>query len=223
MSNSAAPIERRLERKSRLEDRLKWAIVLLAVVIVLAGSFMLVQFFQARNQPPRTYNDYQLRIWLTLLEKNPKDPAVLTNIAYIYLKMGQDGKALDYLQKALAIKPKFVPGLYNLGIYYKKQGQTDKAVKLLSQAAANADRSNKYLAYFTLGEIYQANKEYDKAIASYNKSLEDNATIWNTYKRLGETYEQLDKKTEALDNYQKAARFNPESLSLKKKIQELSK
>lgn len=222
-SQTLAPAQHRIEKKGRLERRLRLAAIFLFILIIVSGTFLLVKFFQSRNAPPRTYFQYQLQIWQAMLEKNPKDPAVNTNIGYIYLKMGENRRALDYLEKALSLNPKFVPALYNLGIYYKKQGQSGKAVKLLESAAENAEQGNKYLAYFTLGEIHQDGKKYDKALDYYTKSLDDNATIWNTYRRLGEIYEFKKDKKQAYENYKRASMFNPDDLTLKAKVEELSK
>ncbi|MCK4268367.1 MAG: tetratricopeptide repeat protein, partial [Actinomycetia bacterium] len=81
----------------QIETLLRVALVLMLVLIVAFAGYFLLKFFQERNRPPRTYYEYQLAIWKNSLERYPKSPDVHTNLGYIYLKMGEDGKGVGYL------------------------------------------------------------------------------------------------------------------------------
>lgn len=196
-------------------------VVLVSGLIILTGliaAFFIFRYISERNAPPKTYYDYQLRVWRSALEKSPKDPAIHTNLGYVYMKMGNEAKGLSYFNQALKLEKNFVPALYNLGMYYKKHNRQKEAVSYLEKAGKHAVKGNKYLAYFSLGELYMDSKEYDKAIESIKQSLDDNSTIWNSYETLGRIYEIKGDKALALENYKKALSFNPDNAGLKRAI-----
>lgn len=210
-----------LVRKRRLESWLSFLAIVFLIVFALAFTLFMLKFFAQREAPPRNYFDYQMRIWRLALEKDPKNPVIYTNIGYLYLKSGETEQGLSYLNKALRLDPKFVPALYNLGVYYRKVGQVNLALKFLAKAGKLAVKGNKYLAYYSLGEIYEKQGKFDKAKENYQKSLADNETIWNTYYRLGLLALKENNKEEALQNFTKAAQFNPSSDKLKSLIKKL--
>lgn len=210
-----------LAKKRRLEAWLSVVVIVLLILFTVAFMLFVFKFFSQREAPPRNYFDYQLRIWRLALEKDPKNPVTYTNIGYLYLKANQPEQGLTYLNKALRLDPKFVPALYNLGVYYHKSGQTALAIKYLNKAARLAVEQNKYLAYYTLGEIYEKQGKVKKAKESYEKSLADNSTIWNSHYRLGLLALKENNKAEALQHFQAAAQFNPTNEKLKREIKKL--
>jgi len=211
------------KRKYTQQERML-AILVSALIIItgLAAAFFIFKYISERNAPPRTYYDYQLRIWRSMLEKSPKDPAVHTNLGYVYMKKGDEATGLSYFNQALKLDKNFVPALYNIGMYYKKHGRKEQAVSYLERAGKQAVEGNKYLAYYSLGELYVKDKEYDKAIESIKLSLDDNPTIWNSYEQLGLIYESRGDKTQALENYKKALSFNTGNDNLKRKVDKLT-
>ena len=221
MENSVKADIRR--RKYTKQERV--LAILVSALIVLTGllaAFFMYKYISDQNAPPRTYYDYQLRVWRSMLERSPKDPAVHTNIGYAYMKMGDEAKGLSYFNQALALDKNFVPALYNLGMYYKKHGQKKQAISYLERAGKQAVKGNKYLAYYSLGELFMSDKNYDKAIESIKKSLDDNPTIWNSYEKLGLIYELRGDKAQALENYKKGLSFNPGNDNLKQKVDKLT-
>ncbi len=206
----------------QVETLLRVVLVLMLVLIVALAGYFLLKFFQERNRPPRTYYEYQLAIWKNSLERYPKSPDVHTNLGYIYLKMGEDGKGVGYLNSALKINKKFAPALYNLGLFHKKKGNNEEAAKFLTKAGEFGNPGNKYLAYFTLGEVYGDMGKVDKAIDALKQADEDNSTMWNTAYALGKLYEKKGDRELALENYEKAALYNPDEAKLEKAIKRLN-
>lgn len=210
---------RKYPQKERMLALLVSALI---VVTGLAIAFFMYKYISEQNAPPKTYYDYQLRVWRSMLDKSPKDPAVHTNLGYVYMKIGDEAKGLSYFNGALKLDKNFVPALYNLGMYYKKQGRKSEAVSYLTKAGKQAVKGNKYLAYYSLGELYLKDKDYDKAIEATRQSLADNATIWNSYDQLGRIYEAKGDKAQALENYKQALTFNTGSEKLKQKVDKLT-
>ena len=209
------------KKKMKTENLLKLLIVSVVLVVFVGSVFLIYQYFGKLNSPPRTYSDYQLRFWNEVLKSKPNDPGALTNVGFVYLEDDQEKRAEEYFIKALKNDPKYVPALYNLGVYYKKNDNIKKAVDNLTSAAKYAEDGNKYLAFFTLGEIYQDQKKFDKAIESYLKSIEDDDQIWNSHHKLGEIYESQGEMVKALEQYKEAVKFNPENTELSDAIERL--
>ena len=208
-------------RRTKKESLLAFLALLLIILIGAAAVLLIYRYVEQRNEPPKTYYDFQLQRWRAVLKQKPKDPGVHTNIGYIYLKMGKDSRALSYFNRALELEPKYVPALYNKGMHLKDTGDKEQAIIYLKKAAKNAVVENKYLALFSLGEIYRDNKEYDRALTYFIQAKEDNALIWNVYEELGRLYERKGNDGEALTNYETALKFNPDNESLKNKVEEL--
>ncbi len=209
-------------RKSGTE-RLLTLLVVLAVLAVGVGMAVIgYRYIQERNAPATTYFDYMLRETRAELRRNPKDPAALTNVGYIYMKMGNERRGISYFDRALKINAKFVPALYNKGMHLKDTGDRDEAVKHLTTAGKNAVKGNKYIAYFSLGEMYFDSEDYDKSLKYLKLANEDNGTIWNVHQKLGEVYELKKDTKKALEHYGIAASFNPTDTDLQEKVKELN-
>ncbi|KKK58819.1 hypothetical protein LCGC14_3040580, partial [marine sediment metagenome] len=104
---------------TRLETLLRVVLVLILIIVISLAGYFLLKFFQERNRPPRTYYEYQLAIWKNTLSRYPKSPDVHTNLGYVYLKMGEEARGLEYFNSALKIDKNFAPALYNLGLYHR--------------------------------------------------------------------------------------------------------
>lgn len=197
------------------------AIILLILALGAAAAFMLFAYMSQRGAPPKTYFDYQLRIHRETLRRKPKDPGAWTNVGYLYLKMGDDSRALTHFDKALALDKNFVGALYNKGMYFEKKGRDEEARPLLERAGKYAAPGNKYIAFFSLGEMDYNEKKYDSAIKYLDKASVDNATIWNVFELRGRIYEIKKEPKKALADYERGAMFNPTDTALQKKIKRL--
>lgn len=205
----------------KLETILKIGIALLLLAIVIGAGAFIYRYITSRDAPAKNYFDYQLRIWQTAVENAPKNATVHTNLGYVYLKMKDHRKAISEFQTAIKLDPKTTAAYYNLGVAYYETGETDLAVKNLKTAAEQAPERNKALAYFKLAEIYKEKKMYDQAIDAVQKSIQDNATLWNTYFLLGQLYEAKGNKDLALEQYKKAELFNANDPNIQEALKRL--
>jgi O-antigen ligase len=127
------------------------------------------------------------------------------NRAMAYEKSGQYATVLE---EAEAAKNSFItldPVAKSVEIYssigYQKTGRPDKAIKELN--IAKKYHPNNYMIYNNLGTIYTDNKEYDKAIENYLKTLQLTPKFENTYKNLAVNYFELMKYKECIDALEK--------------------
>lgn len=205
------------------ERWLKVGIFFLGIAIVISLGVFIYKYFAVQSAPPRTYFDFQLRIWQQVVEKDPKNALGHANLGFVYLQMKKYDQAIDAFKTALKYDPKNVTALYNLGITNYELGKKKLAIENLKAAAEAAPAGNKFLAYYKLGEIYQEQKKYPQAIEVYQKSIQDDPTMWNSHFKLGQLYEKTKQKDLALEEFKKASVFNPNSTEIKKAIERLSK
>jgi Tfp pilus assembly protein PilF len=77
---------------------------------------------------------------------------VQNNIGWAYYKKGERPKALEYFQKAVALKPDFGLAHFNRGLVYRDNQQTPEAIAAMRSALAQAP--NFLEAHFQIGLLY---------------------------------------------------------------------
>lgn len=103
-----------------------------------------------------------------LLYGTPHYP--LTNLGFVYYKLGDYDKAIGYYEEALDLKDDFPKALQGLGLVYMAEGNYPEAIEILKKTAEIAP--NEARIHMNMGEAYQLNQEYSKAYQAYNKAAD---------------------------------------------------
>lgn len=105
---------------------------------------------------------------LTLLQ--PTESRNYTNLGAIYNRLGEHGKAVEALRKAIQFDKKCAESYYNLGIAERKLNQSQLAISAYREAI----RLNPKLAeaFQNLANIYVEMANLPMAIINYKKALE---------------------------------------------------
>jgi tetratricopeptide (TPR) repeat protein len=85
---------------------------------------------------------------------------------------GEHTKAIEQLNKALAVYPKFGPALHELGVQYLKTGQVDKAAEALDSAVKLAPEE--FLPRLNYGFALLSQKKFDLAEEQLRLALAKN-------------------------------------------------
>ncbi|MCG6905070.1 MAG: tetratricopeptide repeat protein [Desulfobacteraceae bacterium] len=101
-----------------------------------------------------------------LLYATPHYP--LNNLGFAYYNKGDFTTAETYYLKALKIRSDFLPALLGLGKTYIALGNGPEAVPKLEKAASMAPLAAEI--HFFLGQAYQLNQEYTKALSAYDQA-----------------------------------------------------
>jgi tetratricopeptide (TPR) repeat protein len=114
------------------------------------------------------------------------NPVILENMAGIYFRKGETPKAVELLERALALWPDYARGRYELAQYLITIGRWDDASihadYLLTQNGAHE-------GYLNLkGLILLHQKRYDEAILNFRKSMSIAPLFKETWLRLGAAY-----------------------------------
>lgn len=85
-------------------------------------------------------------------DRYQKVPQYWTLVANCHLNQGSYRKALLFYNKALEVKPDYVPALNNIGVLYSRQGQDQKAVVAFERANKKSKFSK--TPRYNLGKLY---------------------------------------------------------------------
>lgn len=97
----------------------------------------------------------------------------------------------------------------NISIMYAEalaaKGNIEKAINVLNKKIAN--KPDDYYLYQTKGNVYYLSKEYDSAIASYDKVIDMRPTYARPYMYEGEIYTIIGEKQKAIARYLEVVRL----------------
>jgi tetratricopeptide (TPR) repeat protein len=74
-----------------------------------------------------------LEYYLRLVEKSPKDTALLNNVAVCYRSIGEPNKALQYYNKALETEPENIRIMYNMALVQLDKANSTGAIEMLDK------------------------------------------------------------------------------------------
>ena len=87
--------------------------------------------------------------------------------------------------------------------------------------AATASAQDQSAQYYTAGNTFYNQKNYDQAIRYYQAAVQMNANSWQSYQGLGNCYYAKGDTSNALTNYQKALDINPNNPQLSQFVQSI--
>lgn len=194
------------------------AIIGLLVLVVVVYKVALLLFVA---KPPTSALSDELVSWQKYVQKNPTDPAGLVGLGSTYQMLGDLNDAKGNFDQALKMDPKNLAAKYAIAKWYEAKNDTPNAIKYLLMVGSASPQSQKYVAYFDLGQLYQTQHQYQKAITYYRDSLDSNETMADVHLALGQCYEQTHQLQQALTEYEYAYQFNNPDPPLQQKIKKL--
>ncbi|WP_162660868.1 tetratricopeptide repeat protein [Tuwongella immobilis] len=125
------------------------------------ASRRLAVLYDQLDEQAKAMGEYQ-----ALLQKYPKDSALLNDLGYSYYNRGQWSEAESYLRRAVQADPKNKRAALNLGLTMAQQGQVEEALHWFTQSVTPAE------AQANLGFVLAAQGKRDEAIAAYRQALQ---------------------------------------------------
>jgi tetratricopeptide (TPR) repeat protein len=111
-----------------------------------------------------------IKAWQSWLQEHPDDADAKGSLGRLYLKEGETGLAIQYLQQALEAKPDRSTWQFALATAYHKLGNRPEAIRHFRRVTELDPTAG--AAYFNLGFLLQAEGEADGAIQAYRRSSE---------------------------------------------------
>lgn len=155
------------------------------------------------------YCQYDLNDFKGALEtfKEYEQICVDKSIAYefisdCYTKMEMTSQAIEYLYKALELKPDSLHLLYQLAFSYQDMGNTPMAKEFLRKGLEIDDQQLEYHAL--LAEMLMQEENYEESFAEYKKASDLDPENVELLASLGDLSERMDRMEEAVRFYEKA-------------------
>jgi len=115
-------------------------------------------------------------------------------------------EAIEQYQKASKIDPKNSRTILMIGLCYAQSGDMDQGLSYIRLASKNTPS---YIAFYNLGLIYSARKEFDMALEAFDQALTFDPKSFNAEYQKGLAYTNLKNYEQAISSYQKALTLNP--------------
>lgn len=129
-----------------------------------------------------------------------------------YARLGDLPRAIQELDKVLAVDPHNVQARYLLALIYSTQKDFDKAAgeyEAILQSFSKAEPENIEI-YGYLGQLYYSQRQYDKAIKQFEIILSLDPQNTDVLFLLGTLYLETNERTKAIDLLRRAVKLNPE-------------
>jgi Flp pilus assembly protein TadD len=180
---------------------------LLSVVIFL---FLLGGYcFMTIQQNKIWENSYTL--WSDAVKKYPESNEANALMGVVYMDMGMDEKAAEYLEKAVQILPIDYESRNNLGIVYQRLDMAEKALNELLMAIALKPEND--FIKINLSVFYQRQKDYKKSEEILKHLISKNPTNAQLYFRLGLLYKEMGRPEAAISELMRAMELAPEIIN----------
>lgn len=121
--------------------------------------------------------------------------------------IGKLNEAVEHLAKSIELNPGFYLSLLELAIISIKKGKVSEAKPLLIKSLQLKEHE---MAWEHLGIVEVHEKNFDKAIACFNKAIEMNPKNADFYFNLGNTLKLAGRANQAKQAYAKAVYLNPD-------------
>jgi tetratricopeptide (TPR) repeat protein len=181
---------------------------LLSLVIFL---FLLgVYSFMTIQQNRIWENSYTL--WSDAVEKYPESNVANALMGVVYMDLGMDEKAAEYLEKAVQVLPIDYESRNNLGIVYQKLNQPERAFQELMIALSLKPEDE--IMKINLSLYYQSQKEYGKSEAILRNLLSKNPKDVRVHYRLGILYKEMGDYEGAVAELKRAIELAPGLITL---------
>ncbi len=141
-------------------------------------------------------HDYALaaRLFTALLKENPDDRMLLERLGNVYIKSGDDQKALPVYEELNSLDPKNAKIMLSLGGIFRRVKKYDESIAILNKALSAG--AQEVQVYYNLGFTYKLMGKYEEAIDCFETVVTLNPTDVLAYNHMG-TIHELKKDHEA--------------------------
>lgn len=112
-------------------------------------------------------NDEADRAFRAALALDPTAGWAASNLCYLALTEGDEGRAVTECERALSIDPALVPARHNLALTHAAAGRLDDARREFEGAGPAAQ------AHYNVGIIHLARREYERAVEAFDAALRE--------------------------------------------------
>ena len=154
-------------------------------------------------------HDYETatRIYKSLIQENASDIDLKVQLGNLYVKSGQDRKALKIFEEIDALRPNDVDALLALGGIYRRLNEFQKSIDSLEKAKDTGKKGA--LISYNLGFTYRQMGELDSAIQCFQDVIDENPRDVLAFNHLGAIFALQNDHEKAVATYQHGLKLDP--------------
>ncbi len=130
------------------------------------------------------------RLYKQLLKDDPSNVDYLKELGSIYVKNGEDEKAIPYYEQIITFYPHYIDAMTSLGAIYRRLKRYEESIEILERAVDEGRQSAD--VNYNLGFTYREMGNWDDAIEAFSSVVNENPSDVLAYNHLGAIY--LEKK-----------------------------
>jgi len=148
-----------------------------------------------------------IELFNEVIERRPTMGLTYSQLSFVYHEVGQMEKAIQTLEKGLALNlNNRLELMAKLGIYLQEKGQFKRSIEILQGVLEEDPDHAEALNY--LGISYWRSGQYDRAIPIFEKLIVLDSGYASAYNNLGSVYLSQKKYELATENFVKALKYD---------------
>lgn len=162
---------------------------------------------RARNAVIARDFDLALRLYNSLVQDDSENIGLLSEIGNLYIKAGQDKKAVAYFKTIIELEPDNEDALNTMGGICRRIKEYDKSIEYLNHALAVG--KGRAAIQYNLGFTYKSMGKDAEAIDCFQSVINDNPTDVLAYNHLGAIYARQKDYEKAVSIYRLGLQVDP--------------
>lgn len=166
-------------------------------------------FVQKRAKAAVISRDFALaaRLYKSLLREDSGNIGLLSALGSLYVKAGDDKKALLYYEQIRTLSPNSFEALNSMGGIYRRLQRYDESINVLQQALELG--LNDTQVNYNLGFTYRSMGAYDEATECFESVIDENPNDVLAYNHLGAIYALRREHRKAVAVYKRGLQVDP--------------
>lgn len=201
----------------RLDLILRISVAVLVTAVIAVGAYFGYSVYADRKQAQNAEPAIRvIRVMEKEARKKPNDVYIRIRLGEAYAAAGKYQQAIDQFNAAIKIDPKHVGAHLDLGLVAMAAEKPAVAKKYLEKVVKLTDTTDmqnvddrREAAFYNLGRIAYAEKEYEAAIGYYKAALRIRDDASDTYVLLARAFVKVDEPDAAMEQLKLALAFDP--------------
>ncbi len=147
------------------------------------------------------------RLYKQLLKDDPSNVDYLKELGSIYVKNGEDAKAIPYYEQIITFYPHYIDAMTSLGAIYRRLKRYEESIEILERATEEGRQSAD--VNYNLGFTYREMGNWDDAIEAFSSVVNENPSDVLAYNHLGAIYLEKKDYEKSIASFKRGLQIDP--------------
>ena len=147
------------------------------------------------------------RLYKQLLKDDPSNVDYLKELGSIYVKSGEDAKAIPYYEQIITFYPHYIDAMTSLGAIYRRLKRYEESIEILERAVDEGRQSAD--VNYNLGFTYREMGNWDDAIEAFSSVVNENPSDVLAHNHLGAIYLEKKDYEKSIASFRRGLQIDP--------------